>query len=281
MFRLFEKWQAALVGRRGVGAGPSGRVRPEATRPHCDSRATSERTRPGRGRVDVFAALRRKVVLVAIIALVLPSGAVAALHGSHYLYFGGCCGGAELDGTRAYISVNTVLPAAEDCLVFSSVVATFYTAGQLQAGLARCGAHTSLGGTCSLSNNFVKFVERIPHDGGSAVCYPHGAASVGGSYLVTVDETWDNGTWWTFISGQLYEGQSGYDNNVFIEEWGEHTGFVCAGWHAGANFATWQRYNYDLNRWITVQSSYMDNSDCWGMTAVSDGFFDIWRGNST
>jgi hypothetical protein len=228
---------------------------------------------PGRGR----RLSRRRfavLVLVAMAALVVTGSALATIFGYNYLQYGSCCGGARLDGTRAYVSVSSITPDASNCIAFQSIVTSLDSNRQLQAALLRCGTNANVDGTCSLTNNFVKIVERIPATG-SPVCYPHGAATLGSSYLLTVDSSAGNGTWTAYISGTPYESQSGYTTSVRIPESGEYTGFSCSGWSGSASFNTWQRYNFPNNVWTTVQSSNQRNDGCWSLGTVSNGNFSV------
>lgn len=218
---------------------------------------------------------RLTIALVATVAaLTFTGAALATLFGANALRQGSCCSGQALNGTRAYISASSNSPDASNCTAFASAVTSFDSNRQLQAGIVRCGSSANVDGTCSLSNNLVKYVERIPATG-SPVCYPHGAASLNTSYLLTVDDSANSGTWQAYIDGVLQEGQSGYTSSVGIEEWGEYTGTGCSGWSAAASISTWQRYNYSLNSWITVQSASLRNDGCWSVGSVSSGNFSV------
>jgi hypothetical protein len=223
------------------------------------------------------------VVLIGLIASSLALGATnasatnVAIWGDNHLIYGSCCGGATLDGTRAYISVSSISPASSSCVLFDSVVSSADSNRQLEAGLAKCGTNANLDGTCSLTNNLVKYVERIPAVG-SPVCYPHGAGGLNNSDLVTVDSASGNGTYNAYIDGNLYEGQSGYTSNVGIFEWGENSGLSlsCSGWGGSASFTTWQRYYFTANTWTTVQSANKESTNnCWTVGTVSNGFFTV------
>jgi hypothetical protein len=118
----------------------------------------------------------------------------------------------------------------------------------------------------------VKFAERF--DGVHYTCYPHGTASLNAGDLMTVDNTAGDGTWWTFINGTTYQGQSGYDRLVDIMGFGEITPTSsCAGWSASATFTNWQRYNFGSNTWSTIQSSDASNGNCWTVGSLTGGSF--------
>lgn len=221
----------------------------------------------------VLSLYRRRVVwtVAAVVALGSVGSAYGALFGQYSLTYGSCCGGATLNGTRAYIDVSSISPDSTHCIAFSSAVVDGGLSQQLQATLVRCGSNANVDGTCSTSNNFVKAVEIIP----SGVCYQHGSASTGGSYLVTVDEPYNDGTWYTFIAGTGYETQSGYDNNVAIPEFGEYTGSSCSGWSASASFDTWQRYYYAGNTWTNVSTANPNNGGCWTLGTLSSSNFTV------
>jgi hypothetical protein len=61
----------------------------------------------------------------------------------------------------------------------------------IQAGLVKCGTNAGLDGTCSLSNNLVKFVEILNSSGYH--CYAHGDASTGTEYVPSVHITLQHG----------------------------------------------------------------------------------------
>jgi hypothetical protein len=98
--------------------------------------------------------------------------------------------------------------------------------------------------------------------------------------LSTVDNSAGNGTWYSYISGTLYESESGYSNNVDIEEWGEfvhnttYSGCLTD-WSASASFTTWQRYWYSGNTWSTVTSAVNSSPYCWTTGLVSSGYFTV------
>jgi hypothetical protein len=204
-------------------------------------------------------------------ALTFAAAASAAQWGNLYLSYSS--GGSTLDGTRADITVSSASPDTSDCLIHASVVNEQNASKQLESGLVICGSGTSIDGTCSLSNNFVKYVER--YNGSSYTCYPHGSASFNTSYLATVDNSSGNGTWSAYISGTLYEAQSGYDNNVNVDEWGEYTDTSCSGWSDSTGFSSWQSYNYSANTWSTVGSANNGTTGCWTTSGLSSGSFSV------
>jgi hypothetical protein len=214
------------------------------------------------------------ILVVALGALMLTGAAFATEFGANSLTFGSCCGGATLDGSRADVTVSRITPDSTQCIAFSSVITSNDSNRQLQAAKARCGVNANIDGTCSLSNNFVKLVERIPAVG-SPVCFPHGAASLNTSDRLTVWNSAGNGTYFAYIDGVQYEGQSGYDNINGIEEFAEYTGTVCnTSWTGQANFVTWQRYYVAAGAWTTVQSSNQ-LAQCWSVGLVSNGNFSV------
>ncbi|HET8821511.1 MAG TPA: hypothetical protein VFM57_08180 [Thermoleophilaceae bacterium] len=168
------------------------------------------------------------MLITAIIALAFVSAALANEVGNYQW-------DSNL-GTRATVAVNSISPST-NCIASASYVTSTDSNRQLQIGQLLCAAGYGVDMTCSLNNNFILYVERIPATG-SPVCYPHGSAS--GSYLLTVDDSAGNGTYYTYASGTQYEGQSGYDNNKFFSEGSEYTGSSCSGWSANTSFSGWQ-----------------------------------------
>jgi hypothetical protein len=82
------------------------------------------------------------------------------------------------------------------------------------------------------------------------------------------------GTYYGYIAGQQYEGQSGYDDFVEIWEGGEWTSLLssCTGWSGHANYDNWQRYYSTVGAW-TTPSSGTRTQQCWGVSLVSGGSF--------
>jgi hypothetical protein len=219
------------------------------------------------------------IVFAGIGAAQISAALNVAVFGGHYLEYGNCCNGVTLDGTRAYITVSSASPQYDGCMIFASFVTSLVDAGQLETGDVLCDASTSLDGTCSLSDNFVKFVERSPHDGSPAVCYPHGNNFFNTANFFTLQNIGGNGTWYAYIDGDQKEGQSGYTNGVRISESGENSqrnDYSCAGWSGSATFSSWQRDNYSTHTWSTVQSAQTFNTNnCWSVGGVSNGTFSV------
>lgn len=177
-------------------------------------------------------------------------------------------------GTRVTSNVTSVNPDTFGCVAFASAVSDYSIGGQLQVGQVRCGTGASVDQTCSLSNNFVYYVERIPHGSTTATCYPHGAAAYSG-VLLSVTNPSNNGTWTTYINGSPYEAQSGYTNFVDLSAWGEYASDFCTtGWSANDNFNNWQRYN--SGTWFTNGSDGAGSTSCWYLGAKdSAGNFNV------
>jgi len=219
----------------------------------------------------------RRIAVLAIClvtSMAFASTAAAYYWGDYHLDYGSCCGGAALNGTRAYIDVSSTTPDANSCLAHSSVVDSNSANDQTEAGLLRCGTNTRIDGTCSLTNNFVKFVEL--DSGGTYTCYPHGSATLGSSYLVTIDDSANNGSWYAYIAGTQYEGYFGLSSTaVNVYEWGEYTGGTCSGWSDSTSFSTWQRYYYAGSTWTTVASATNGTTGCWSVGSLSSGNFSV------
>lgn len=216
-----------------------------------------------------------------VVSLATATAAVAApgdwyqapRYGAYYLT-DPCCSGDALNGTSSAIKVESISPDPDSCILFRS---TAETESQLiQAGVARCGSNIALDGTCSSSNNLVKFVEIL--NGGVYTCYPHGAASARYIYNVSVQNA-SSTTWYAFINGTSYESLS-MPAAVAIAESGEHTpSNSCSGWSASATYANssaypWQRFIKSSLTWFNVQSSYA-SAGCWTLTGGPPSPFTI------
>jgi len=87
-----------------------------------------------------------------------------------------------------------------------------------------------------------------------------------------------DGTFYAYIDGVQYEGQSGYANDRIIAEWGERTNATsCSGWSGNASFGTWSRYNYSANSWMPVETSMASNGNCWSVSPLTNSNFTIQR----
>src|SRR5690348_5444839 len=104
----------------------------------------------------------RKGLLIAVgvaaLAMFLASSASAVNFGGRYLVYGSCCDGGPLWGSSSSIIVNSASPESTGCLIFRNDAEA--SGFLLQAGATKCGLSSGgLDGTCSLSNNLVRFVE--------------------------------------------------------------------------------------------------------------------------
>jgi hypothetical protein len=98
---------------------------------------------------------------------------------------------------------------------------------------------------------------------------------VGATDRLTVWNSAGSGTYYAYIDGVQYEGQSGYSNLVDIFEQAEEgTSGSCAGWSGAATFQTWQRYYLTAGAWTTVQSSNI-TQQCWSVGSISGGTFSV------
>jgi len=216
------------------------------------------------------------VLAVSTIALVGVSSAhgFADRFGVFYLQEP-CCGGDPLEGTGASIEGDALTPDKYFCILFRSDAENSNGTYAIQAGLARCGTNGTLDGTCSLSNNLIKFVEKVVAS--SFTCYPHGAASLFSEY-----DTWladgSGTTWFAYINGTAYESSS-FTGNL-IDESGEHTSTdSCSGWSGHAVFADdglwpWQRYVKATRTWTQIQASQHSHG-CWTLNGGPPSPFDI------
>lgn len=218
----------------------------------------------------------RRIFLVLLIATIV-SAATASVASANYWgkdSLTSTGGTPYLLGTLVTSNVTSISPDSVSCIAYSSVVSDWSIGGQLQVGQARCGTSATIDMTCSLSNNFVYFVERIPHGSSTATCYPHGAAAYTG-VLLSVTNPSDNGNWTAYINGSPYEAQSGYTHSVTLSAWGEYAGNFCTpGWAGNDNFQNWSRYN--SGSWFTNGSDGTGSASCWFLGAKdASGNFNV------
>jgi hypothetical protein len=216
-------------------------------------------------------------LVVLVSSLAVAATASASVWGSKALIHNVCCGNQSIDGTRAYVTANSIAPGSSGCIAYSSEVTSLDSNRQLQVAKAKCAPNWNIDGTCSLSNNLVFIVERIPASG-SPVCYAQGSASLFTADLLTVDDDNSDGSWYSYINGNIKEGQSGYTLQVAAREWAEYTNTSCSGWSGSVIFGTWQRYNHPNNLWSTVVPGDVLNEPnpvCWSVGSLSGGTFGV------
>lgn len=195
-------------------------------------------------------------------------GFTGAGWGAKWLQYGNCCSGAKLQGTRASIAADTYSTDEYHCLIYSSVVEEINASRQLEEGLARCGDLSGGIGIdqfiCPDTTGLEKFVETIANSIQS--CWFQGYASGYTYYKMSLRQnTSGSSTWYAAIDNQQTgETLGGFDDNVYIFEWGEHSGNVgCTlTWSGLAAFSTWQRYNFALGSWYTIQQSESYANPC-------------------
>jgi hypothetical protein len=223
------------------------------------------------------AGARPRKVAVTVIALgfaLLTATSASAITGQFGGYYH-----INDNGTRAYVDITENVPDGSNCVASASVVTSSVSGGQLQVGEVKCGGNANVDGTCSVAQQQVLFVERIPQSGGSPVCYPDGSGNFFTSYLMTVDDSSNNGTYWTYINGTQHEGQSGYSpGSVYFTEESEYTGGGCTtAWGASTGFSTWQYFNYAISAWVGIAQPSDSIDQCWtlGSYNSSAGSFTV------
>lgn len=227
---------------------------------------------------------RRAVRVLALIILAAgavafcqPDRAAATLLGDRRLE-PPCCNGDTLNGTSASINASSINPDTQSCIAYRSD-AERYQVGLLQVGLVRCGTGANVDGTCSLSNNLVKYVEKLVGTN-PGVCVAHGGASTGTSYWMSVQNATGN-LWYSYIDGTAYESNT-FQQSKLVEGV-EYTGSFCSGWSGSVTYAAdsnhrWQRYVINSPTWVTVQTSFIDNtSSCFSMSGGPPTSFTISR----
>lgn len=228
----------------------------------------------------VFATLAVSAGLFAMLAGSANASTFANRYGMRFLESGQCCNNAALDGTRASIIPNYVNPGASYCTAFRSDGEGAIGSGYLiQAGVVKCGVNQNVDGTCSLSNNLVKFVEtETPSDG--YVCYPHGGTSTGTAVDAAVTGSVSN-PWTAWLDGTQEEAIAAPPSFYYLVEGAEHAGTdSCdsSNW-GGTNEGTfgsteaWARNTTSMT-WYTVQGS-STSSGCWTVSGGPPGSFTI------
>lgn len=228
-----------------------------------------------------FATLAVSAGLLALLAGTANASAFANRFGQRFLQYGQCCNNAILYGSRASITPNNVNPGSSYCTAFRTDGEGVLGSGLLiQAGVVKCGANTTgVDGTCSLSNNLVKYVETINSVHG-AVCFPHGGTSTGTAVEAKITTSSSNPAT-AYLDGTQEEGMGGLNAFAYILEGAEHAGTdSCNSSNWGgtneANFAgtvAWQRQQGD-GSWFTIQDS-STSSGCWTVSGGPPGNFTI------
>lgn len=243
--------------------------------------------------------LRRSVFLIGLFVAIAVVGGSAAVHAQaasssrglsrpdhsnasfahRILYYGQCCNGERLYGTKASI----VTPPFPDALYFPTpncIGARSDAEGPsqlIQTGWVRCKPPATLDGTCSLYDNLIKFVETLSPDSDILRCYPKGDIGYGAEVLYSVRYEWFD-TWYAWIGGvQDTHPISMPDADLILEgmEWTEPG---CQNFHGQAEYALaipWQRFQASYT-WYQVQSS-AKHLDCgwtdWGGPPYNFSFF--------
>ncbi len=202
------------------------------------------------------------IVLAALFA-VSPGPANAHSTGTfgHNSLATGCCGGANLYGTRAYITVTYLtLNNLVNCAAVRSDAENTGAASLIQTGAVRC--YNDHVGNCFPGTSLLRYVEIIKS--GVESCFPHGTISFSTQHRYTVQRT-ASAKWCAFINGIQYDCATGFfDNATYLIEGGEYTdpSSSCvsqSNFDAFATYSGWDRYNG--SSYVSVQSSSY-HTDC-------------------
>jgi hypothetical protein len=235
-----------------------------------------------------LAALTVSAILLAIVAGPANASAFPNRFGQRWLGYGQCCNNGLLLGSRASITPNNVNPGGSYCTAFRSDAEQESGPWLIQAGVVRCGGQANADGTCSLSNNLVKYVEIITPSS-SGVCYPHGGTSTGTAVDARVSwegvDNFGNEDWEASLDGTVEENlMGGMYGAQYILEGGEHAvgpnldSCNTSDW-GGTNKATfassqaWQRQQPGFT-WFTIQSA-STSSGCWTVSGGPPNSFTI------
>lgn len=199
-----------------------------------------------------------------------------AIQGGRAIWDNGCCQGATLDGISAHIAPTFLGPAPNYCIVISVGGQGPTSGNQLEVGLGKCSAFTSIDNTCSTHEEIQRFDER--ETGGLYTCYPHGTQSINQSIGYVARYTSGPGTWSAIIDGNQYESLAGFghdDNYAF--QWGEATGnSTCNGtnWGAVGNFTGVRDYNRTTG-WhdLYTDNLHEDPPGCWQISPYQNFSF--------
>lgn len=178
--------------------------------------------------------LRRIAVLATALSGLVPALASASVVQDGYHL-------SPQPGIKANVRLISTLPGAGRCVLASVLGYSSSSAKQIEMGVVTCNGQT-IDGTCGPATTL--FVET--YGGGVYTCYPHGAATLGSTYSVAVNQlSTTSATWRAYGIGTSYESQTGLsstgaDTYAWLEATGP--GAACnAGWTGSASFVSVQR----------------------------------------
>lgn len=213
-------------------------------------------------------AVRRFLRLI----FLLTSGQAGANSFAHYEKSDPCCSGELLKGAKSSIKTpltsDLLEPSGLVCFAFRNVANRVTPiVRQIQAGFVRCSPNANVGGTCSLSNNLVKYVETIASDG-TGVCSPKGGVGWDSDHTYSVLKVASD-TWRAYIDGIAQTPDYSWGSEALWEAaGGEHTGPVSGSVGKGTGTyglsRTWQRYNGSA--WVTITSADLWEEPRWDVS---------------
>jgi hypothetical protein len=232
----------------------------------------------GRGAVERRRDRRLWLLLVLVAGtLFLATPAQASIFGHWYLDTNQCCGSDPLKGTRASIRTPTTssgFSIPSHCALFRSD-AENDSGKQIQVGFVKCGPNWTLDGSCSVSNNLVKYVELRLSSG--YACYSKGSVGYGNDSTYSAVKV-ATGTWRTYIEGVAQTPDYSWGGSaVRLIEGGEYTGstsndsFTASGRYGISR--VWGRSNG--SSWVTVTSAFQVLGTGWTISGGPDGAWTV------
>lgn len=214
--------------------------------------------------------------------------------GQYSLTYGDCCSGAKLQGTRAEIGEARMNVPSVGCIMFLSGANSQYTNNivWIEVGLAKCGSDNGTGGdlddeaTCHFVGDTYKYIETYNASLESLPsCTAEGEANIGQQYQMTAEETASgSGRYEARIDGYDPIDFSGFnDSSTQLIEEAEQNGYqdCSTDWSVAGTFNNWERWNYAIDSWYTVEQSVTSEQCAWSDTPLyytppDENYFDTY-----
>lgn len=192
----------------------------------------------------------------------------------------GCCGGAHLDGVRAYLTSAPISPADGTCDIQSVLAYSPGGSSQLETGVAKCNNFSIDTSTCGGGGNLFSWVEQ--DDNNTYTCHRVDSYDRNSGLRFQVQRQSAASSFFdAYIAGNLEPWSQDNINrsDTQLYAWAEINGNSHCPSSAGYTFSNLQRFEFG-NGWYTEQSPgdwiSPGNQSCYNLGSVDNvGTFHI------